>query len=86
VSLLGGLSRYVVVDISDPRSTPLELLAIIPNFAVPVQPIIRAGSEPFSLFTGLRKFPWVRPPISYADPTRLASELAAAIASAPERA
>ena len=85
VSLLGGLSRYVIVDISDPRSTPLELLAIIPNFSVPVQPIIRAGSEPFSLFTGLRKFPWVRPPLSYTDTTRLASELAASIASAAER-
>lgn len=80
VILLAGLSRFVIVDISDPRSTPLELLAIIPNFSVPVQPILREGSEPFSVFSGLRKFPWVRPPLPYSDSQRLATELASVIA------
>ena len=32
--LLAGLSRLVIVDITDPRSTPMELHAIVPNFAV----------------------------------------------------
>jgi hypothetical protein len=52
IILLGGLSRLVIVDISDPRSTPLELHAIVPNFAVPVLPIMKQGSTPFEVFSG----------------------------------
>ena len=32
IILLAGLSRLVIVDITDPQSTPMELQAIVPNF------------------------------------------------------
>jgi hypothetical protein len=86
IILLGGLSRLVIVDISDPRSTPLELHAIVPNFDVPVLPIMREGTEPFGVFSGLLKFPWVRrPPFAYRDEQHLVGELDALIAES-ERA
>jgi hypothetical protein len=76
IILLAGLSRLVIVDITDPQSTPLELHAIVPNFAVPVVPIMRAGTRPFGVFSGLFKFPWVRrPPIEYEKPEELVAEL-----------
>jgi uncharacterized protein YjbI with pentapeptide repeats len=82
IILLAGLSRLVIVDITDPRSTPLELHAIVPNFAVPVVPIMRAGTRPFGVFSGLLKFPWVRrPPIEYENPGQLVDELDALLAA-----
>ncbi|MEW5720212.1 MAG: pentapeptide repeat-containing protein, partial [Chloroflexota bacterium] len=37
---LAHLSRFIVADISDPKSIPLELQAVIPDLAVPVQPLL----------------------------------------------
>jgi hypothetical protein len=76
IILLAGLSRLVIVDITDPRSTPMELHAIVPNFAVPVVPIMRAGTDPFGVFSGILKFPWVRrPPVEYENPQQLVGQL-----------
>ena len=63
--LLAGLSAFVIVDISDPRSAPLELQVIASNYGVPIFPIMRCGSDSFGMFAGLRKFPWVFPPRRY---------------------
>jgi len=76
IILLAGLSRLVIVDLTDPKSTPMELQAIVPNFSVRVVPIMRAGSRPFGVFSGILKFPWVhRPPIEYENPRQLIGQL-----------
>ena len=81
IILLAGLSRLVIVDITDPQSTPLELQAIVPNFNVTVVPIIRKGTKPFGVFSGLGKFPWVRRPIAYKNPRQLVGKLDALLAA-----
>ena len=40
VRTLAHLARFIIADITDPRSIPQELQAIVPDLAVPVQPII----------------------------------------------
>ena len=55
VQILAGLSRFVIADITQPKSSPLELQATIPNFMIPFVPIIQEGEEPFSMFTDLWK-------------------------------
>jgi hypothetical protein len=50
VRLLANLSRFVIVDITNPRSTPLELQAAVPDYMVPFVPILQQGEEPFSMF------------------------------------
>jgi uncharacterized protein YjbI with pentapeptide repeats len=65
VLLLAGMSAFVIVDLTDARSTPLELQTIVPNYAVPIVPIIKKGEDPFSMFVALRKFDWVLPPLLY---------------------
>src|SRR5215472_14760753 len=35
VRLLANLSRFVIVDVTNPRSTPLELQAAVPDYMVP---------------------------------------------------
>ena len=67
VRLLAGLSRFVVVDITNPRSAPLELQATIPEYMIPFVPIIQEGEEPFAMFKDLwvKHGLWVLRPISY---------------------
>lgn len=53
---------------------PLELQAVIPNLAVPVQPLLLEGSPEFSMFRDLRrKYHWVLRVHIYEDPTDLFS-------------
>src|SRR5262245_31095344 len=50
VRLLASLSKFVIVDITNPRSAPLELQATVPDTMVPFVPILQQGEEPFSMF------------------------------------
>jgi hypothetical protein len=76
VAVLAGLSRFVIADLSSPRSTPLESHLIIPSMAVPFVPIIRKEERPFSMFFALRrKYPWVLEPVPYASEAGLIRKL-----------
>jgi hypothetical protein len=73
VRLLAGLSKFVIVDITKPRSAPLELQATVPDYMVPFAPILQEGQEPFAMFVDLQnKYDWVlKPVISYPSVDRL---------------
>ena len=75
VTLLAGMSALVIVEITSPRSTPMELQAIVPNYGVPVVPIMKKGAKEFATFSGLRRFPWVRPTITYKSRRELMDRL-----------
>jgi uncharacterized protein YjbI with pentapeptide repeats len=55
VKILTGLSKFIIADITNPRSSPLELQATIPDFMIPFVPIIHEGEEPFPMFKNLRQ-------------------------------
>src|SRR5262249_49330872 len=60
VRLLANLSHFVIVDITNPRSAPLELQATVPDTMVPFAPILQNGEEPFVMFVDLKnKYDWV---------------------------
>ena len=59
------MSAFVIVDVTDPRSTPMELQAIAPTFGVPIVPIIGSNEREFATFPALRKLFWVRPVFRY---------------------
>jgi uncharacterized protein YjbI with pentapeptide repeats len=73
--LLAGMSAFVIVDITGPRSTPMELQAIAPTFGVPIVPIIGSSESEFGTFSALRKFPWVLPAVKYTTITDLIARL-----------
>jgi hypothetical protein len=77
VRLLANLSKFVIVDITNPRSAPLELQAIVPDYMVPFAPILQQGEEPFAMFVDLQnKYDWVlKPVISYPSVDRLVEVL-----------
>jgi hypothetical protein len=73
VRLLCGLSKFVIVDITNPRSAPLELQATVPDYMVPFVPILQEGEKSFAMFVDLQnKYDWVlQPVIGYPSVDRL---------------
>ena len=63
----------MIVDITNPRSTPLELQATVPDCMVPFIPILEEGQNPFAMFVDLQnKYDWVlEPVIGYSSVDRL---------------
>ena len=60
IKVLAGMSLFVIADITNPKSAPLELQAIVPDYQIPFVPILQAGEQPFAMFTDLtNKDHWV---------------------------
>jgi uncharacterized protein YjbI with pentapeptide repeats len=62
---LAHLSRFVIADLTLPRSIPQELQAIVPSLAVPIQPILEASKKEYSMSRDLKKYAWVLPLYRY---------------------
>ncbi len=69
VRLLAGLSHFVIADITNPKSAPLELQATVPEIMVPFRPIIEEGERPFAMLQDLwiKHRDWVFEPIYYSS-------------------
>jgi len=75
VTLIARMARFIVADLTDPASIPLELQAISPHVAVPIRSLVRKDQKPFSMFKDLLKYPWVLPPYEYSDLDELLANL-----------
>lgn len=63
---LASLAKFVVADISSPKSIPQELTAIIPQFpSLPVQPVIERSQTEYGMFEHWNRYPWVLSKIEY---------------------
>jgi hypothetical protein len=66
IMTLAGMSCFIIADITNPKSSPLELQATVPNYMVPFVPIIQQGEKPFAMFSDLHhKYDWVLPTLFY---------------------
>ena len=81
IKILADMSFFVIADISNPKSSPLELQATIPDYMVPFVLIIQEGEEPFAMFKDLliRHKKWVLSPLKYDSIDGLISVLDKAI-------
>jgi hypothetical protein len=59
IKVLAGLSRFIIADVTNPKSAPLELQATVPDYMVPFVPILQEGEEPFSMLGDLQRYEWV---------------------------
>lgn len=76
IMTLAGMCRFIIADITNPKSSPLELQATVPNYMVPFVPIIQEGEKPFSMFKDLYgKFDWVLKPLEYDTAENLVENL-----------
>jgi hypothetical protein len=67
VRILAHLARFVIADLSNPRSIPHELQAIVPEIDVPVAPMILASERPYAMFADLAKYSWLLKLRTYAN-------------------
>jgi len=78
VLTLAHLSRFIIVDLTDPSSAPHEVATVIPQCVVPVQPLLSLqpliGDEKeverreYAMFQDLRRrYSWVLPTFRYQD-------------------
>ena len=77
VRLLAGLSKFVIADITNPKSAPLELQATVPEIMVPFRPIIEEGEKPFAMLQDLwiKHREWVFEPLYYSSVDALIASL-----------
>jgi hypothetical protein len=76
-ALLAGLSKFVIADITNPKSWPLELQATVPEIMVPFRPIIEDGEKPFAMLQDLwiKHREWMFEPIHYSSVDALIASL-----------
>jgi uncharacterized protein YjbI with pentapeptide repeats len=81
IMTLAGMCLFIIADITNPKSSPLELQATIPNYMVPFVPIIHEGEQPFSMFRDLKnKYPdWVLDVLAYDSASSLVRRVGNAV-------
>lgn len=81
IKTLAGLSRFIIADITNPKSSPLELQALMPDYMIPFVPIIHQDEEPFAMFRDLRQKygEWVLDILEYDSPAGLLKVLENAV-------
>jgi len=86
VSTLAHLARFVIADLTDPRSIPQELTAVVPRLlSVPVRPLLPGSQSEWAMFSDLARYPQVIAPLHYTDDQMLLSCLEADIIAPAEQ-
>jgi len=75
IKILAGLSRFIIADVTNPKSAPLELQATVPDYMVPFVPILQEGEVPFSMLKDLQRYEWVMPVKQYRSIVQLVEKL-----------
>lgn len=76
VTTLARMARFVIADITDPKSIPQELVSIVEQLpSLPVQPILHEGSERWGMYDHIKRYPWVLAIHCYKDVDDLLNSL-----------
>ncbi len=70
------MARFIIADITEPRSIPQELQRVVPDLpSVPIQPLLLGGATEYGMFEHFKKYPWVLAIHRYRDLKDLLSSL-----------
>jgi hypothetical protein len=59
LSTLAHLSAFIIADLTGATSIAQELMTIVPNISIPVQPLLQQDSNEYAMFTHFSRYPWV---------------------------
>jgi uncharacterized protein YjbI with pentapeptide repeats len=77
ISTLAHMARFIIADITEAKSIPQELQAIVPHLpSVAVLPIILQNEYEYGMFEHFKRYPWVLPVYQYAEIKQLLGTLA----------
>lgn len=66
ITLIARLARFVIADITDPKSIIQEISAMTNELrCVPIKPILLTGHEPWGMYDHPRRCPWLLPIYEY---------------------
>jgi hypothetical protein len=86
VTTLARMSRFIIADLTDPRSIPQELAQIVPDLpSVPIAPVILATQEPYAMFEHFKRYRWVLPLVRYKDIEDLLKKLPKSVIERAEK-
>jgi Pentapeptide repeats (8 copies) len=89
ISTLAHLARFIIVDLTNPSSTPYEIGTIASNHIKPIQSIFQPSNETkhiFAMFSDLKtRYHWVLPPYQYQDQKNLLTSLPDKVIAPSER-
>lgn len=85
ITLLARISRFVIADITEPKSIPQELVSIVEQIpSLPIQPILQEGRKPWGMYDHIQRYPWVLPVCYYENQEDLISRLSEEIVRGSE--
>lgn len=67
IILLSLLSKFIIVDLSEPRSVPAELQSILSTLMIPVVPILYKRSTVYGTYSFTNRYKWVLPVLVFDD-------------------
>lgn len=60
ITLLARMAKFIIVDVTAPRSSPHELAKIIEQLpSVPIQPIVHYRDKEYGMFEHYANYPWL---------------------------
>jgi hypothetical protein len=81
------MARFIIADLTDPRSVPHELATVVPYLrTIPVLPLKLVGSGGYAMFDDFKAYPWVLGIHKYRDAVSLIGELPRVIGRANDMA
>jgi len=81
------MARFIIADITDAKSIPQELMAIVPHLpSVPIQPLLESPSGKYGMFEHFERYPWVLETYQYNNLDELLHSLDKVIVSAEAKA
>lgn len=74
ITLIARLARFVIADITEPKSIIQEISSITKELpSVPIKPILLEGHEPWSMYDHPKRYPWLLPLYKYQSTEKLIS-------------
>jgi len=71
---LALISRFTVVDLSDPKCAPHEIATIAPHVNSPIAAVIEKGQRPYAMYSDMmRRYSWVLEPEVYQSHSEIES-------------